>query len=83
MGAVGDFPTLFVCERGWRIEKSVMPAKSRPSHSYWSSTENNTNNAWNVRFSDGNQNNNNKNNANFARCVRSRSLSFTFYARPT
>ncbi len=30
----------------------------------------NTNNAWNVNFSDGNANNNNKNNNNYVRCVR-------------
>jgi hypothetical protein len=38
----------------------------------WSSSENNNNNAWNQRFSDGNQNNNNnnKNNTNSVRAVR-------------
>lgn len=38
---------------------------------YWSSTENNANNAWRQNFSDGNQNNNNKTNSNYVRCVRS------------
>jgi hypothetical protein len=36
----------------------------------WSSSENNNNNAWNQRFSDGNQNNNNKTNTNSVRAVR-------------
>jgi hypothetical protein len=36
----------------------------------WSSSENNTNNAWDQRFSDGNQNNNNKTNTNSVRAVR-------------
>ena len=34
---------------------------------YWSSTENSTNNAWNVNFSNGNVNNNNKYNSNVVR----------------
>ncbi|WP_130537712.1 reverse transcriptase domain-containing protein [Thiomicrorhabdus indica] len=38
---------------------------------YWSSTENNANNAWYQSFSDGSQSNNNKNNLNRVRCVRS------------
>ena len=38
---------------------------------YWSSTENNVNNAWRQNFSNGDQNNNNKNNSNYVRCVRS------------
>ena len=37
---------------------------------YWSSTENNANNAWNQNFSGGGQNNDNKNNTNQVRCVR-------------
>ena len=40
-------------------------------NNYWSSTENNNNNAWNQNFNNGNQNNNNKNNNNQVRCVRS------------
>lgn len=35
----------------------------------WSSTENNTNNSWNVNFNDGNTNNNNKYNSNVVRPV--------------
>ena len=31
---------------------------------YWSSTENDNNNAWKQNFNNGNQNNNNKNNNN-------------------
>ena len=37
---------------------------------YWSSSQNNINNAWNQNFSDGNQNNNNTNNDNSVRAVR-------------
>ena len=37
---------------------------------YWSSSENNANNAWNQNFNNGNQNNNNKNNTNYVRPVR-------------
>jgi hypothetical protein len=40
------------------------------SANYWSSSENNTNNAWNQNFNSGNQNNNNKNNTNYVRAVR-------------
>jgi hypothetical protein len=39
-------------------------------NNYWSSTENDTNNAWNQNFNNGNQNNNNKNNTNYVRPVR-------------
>lgn len=35
----------------------------------WSVTENNSNNSWNVNFSNGNTNNNNKNNSNVGRAV--------------
>ena len=37
---------------------------------YWSSTENDNNNAWKQNFNNGNQNNNNKNNTNYVRPVR-------------
>jgi RNA-directed DNA polymerase len=37
---------------------------------YWSSTENDNNNAWKQNFNNGNQNNNNKNNTNNVRAVR-------------
>ncbi len=42
------------------------------SSDYWSSTTNvnNTNNAWNVNFNNGNDNNNDKHNAKYVRCVR-------------
>jgi len=40
------------------------------SANYWSSTENNANNAWNQNFSGGGQNNDNKNNSLRVRCVR-------------
>jgi len=37
---------------------------------YWSSTENDNNNAWNVNFFNGNANNDNKNNEFHVRAVR-------------
>jgi len=40
------------------------------SNNYWSSTENDANNAWNQNFNNGNQNNYNKNNNKRVRCVR-------------
>jgi hypothetical protein len=41
------------------------------NNNYWSSTENDSNNAWNQNFDNGNQNNNNKNNTNIrVRAVR-------------
>ena len=39
------------------------------SSNHWSCSENNSNNSWNVNFSDGNFNNNNKNNSNVVRAV--------------
>ncbi|MEI6067369.1 MAG: hypothetical protein WCP96_08520 [Methylococcaceae bacterium] len=40
------------------------------NNNYWSSTENDSNNAWNQNFNNGNQNNNNKNNTLPVRAVR-------------
>ena len=42
---------------------------SSPASNYWSSSEYNQNNAWNVNFSNGNVNNNNKYNTNYVRAV--------------
>jgi hypothetical protein len=59
---------------GVSLERS--PQGAIFSRDYWSSSENSetkfphNNNAWNQRFSDGNQNNNNKNNENSVRAVR-------------
>jgi len=39
------------------------------SNNYWSSSENNTNNAWNYNGNNGNANNNNKTNNNRVRAV--------------
>lgn len=39
------------------------------SSNYWSSTENSSNNAWNVNFNNGNVDNNNKYNDNYVRAV--------------
>lgn len=44
-------------------------AKPQKGSNYWSSTEYNANNAWNVNFNNGNVNNNNKYNGNVARAV--------------
>lgn len=62
--------------RGCAFEKSSVAVKRDPSHgvysnNYWSSTENNTTNAWNFNFNNGYINNNNKTNNNYVRCVRS------------
>lgn len=40
-----------------------------PSSNHWSSSENNSNNSWNVNFGDGNFNNNNKYNGNVVRPI--------------
>lgn len=48
---------------------SYEDAKPQKHSNYWSSTENNSNNAWNVNFNSGNVNNNNKFNSNVARGV--------------
>jgi len=40
------------------------------NNNYWSSSENDENNAWNQNFNNGNQNNNNKDNNKRVRCVR-------------
>jgi len=37
------------------------------NNNYWSSSENNENNAWKQNFDNGNQNNNNRNNENRVR----------------
>ncbi len=44
------------------------------TNNYWSATENNANNAWNVNFNDGSQNNNNKTNGNYVRCIRGKQV---------
>ena len=47
-----------------------MQEKNFVANNYWSATENNSTNAYNVNFNNGNTNNNNKTNANYVRCVR-------------
>lgn len=47
----------------------VARAKADSATNYWTSTENSSNNAWNVNFSSGNTNNNNKYNQNRVRAV--------------
>ncbi|MFN3454893.1 MAG: DUF1566 domain-containing protein [Pseudobdellovibrio sp.] len=59
-------------QSGGRITRD--PSHCVYSNNYWSSTENNTTNAWNFNFNNGyinNNNNNNKTNAYYVRCVRS------------
>ena len=48
---------------------SYEDAKPQKDSNYWSATENNSTNAWNVNFSNGNVNNNNKNNSYVVRPV--------------
>ena len=48
-------------EKGRLVKNKIQSAYT--ASNYWSSTENNSNNAWNVNFSDGNINNNNKYNS--------------------
>ena len=45
----------------WSYEDAMSQKSTTGNH--WSSTENNSNNAWNVNFNNGNTNNNNKNNS--------------------
>lgn len=49
------------------------------TNNYWSSTENNSNNAWNLNFNNGSWNNNNKNNNNYVRCVRSKTSATSLF----
>ena len=50
------------------VKNKIVYAK--PSSNHWSSTENNSNNSWNVNFNDGHFNNNNKYNSHVVRpCV--------------
>lgn len=58
-----------------RVTRGVEPLVNRQiaraliSSNYWSSTEYNSNNAWNVNFPGLNSNNNNKNNSNVVRAI--------------
>ena len=49
---------------GHAVRRSYDDAKPQEHSNYWSSTEYNTTNAWNVNFGSGNVNNNNKYNTN-------------------
>ena len=49
---------------GHAVRRSYDVAIPQEHSNYWSSTEYNTNNAWNVNFGSGNVNNNNKYNTN-------------------
>ena len=52
-----------------RTDYSYEDAKPQKDSNYWSCTENNSSNAWNVNFNSGNVNNNNKYNSNVVRPV--------------
>ena len=54
---------------GLLASRSYDVAKPQKDSNYWSSTEYNQNNAWNVNFNNGNVNNNNKYNSNVVRPV--------------
>ena len=70
----------FATVPGWRLptQKELMQAYidgsyfnlSQPSNNFWSATQNNSTNAWNVNLNNGNTNNNNMGNTNNVRCVR-------------
>lgn len=66
------------------VRCSYEDAKPQEVCPYWSSTENNANNAWNCRFSDGNSNNNNnnKNNGYTVRPVAYSGFQFSFSRLP-
>ena len=57
-----------------RYNPSISPLfqNINTAYNYWSATTyaNNTDNAWNVNFNNGNDNNNNKTNSYYVRCVR-------------
>ena len=64
-------PTGVFCQIGIVISVRHSPDKEKYSHDwFWSSSQNNSNNAWNQNFDNGNQNDNNKNNNNNVRAVR-------------
>ena len=57
-----------------RVTSAEALVKNKTAHvlsssNFWSVTENNSNNSWNVNFGSGNTNNNNKNNSNRGRAV--------------
>ena len=52
-----------------RVSYEVARAKAKAASNFWTSTENNSNNTWNVNFGSGNVNNNNKYNTNRVRAV--------------
>lgn len=61
----GD-PIAFLSCEGRALKAAIYFANAN----YWTSTENNSSNSWNVNFSNGNTNNNNKTNNRYVRCVR-------------
>ena len=58
-------------ENGTKVVGGESGRTKTQSDNYWSSTENDANNAWNVNFNNCNANNNNKTNNNYVRAVRS------------
>ena len=65
-------PVGYTCfNRYWSFTSGIRSAgQNIRTIADWSSSENNSNNAWNQNFGNGNQNNNNKNNTNSVRAVR-------------
>ena len=55
--------------RGIKPFVNLLSVRALDSSNYWSSSEYNSNNAWNVNFGGTNSNNNNKNNSNYVRAV--------------
>ena len=61
----------FIPQPVWQSPSGTRPAgQNIRTINYWSSSQNNNNNAWNQNFNNGNRNNNNKNNTNTVRAVR-------------
>lgn len=58
------------CEIPYKHQNTFIYTVGFAADWYWSSTENDNNNAWKQNFNNGNQNNNNKNNNNNVRAVR-------------
>lgn len=57
------------CRRLGTHQDAPATRRGFSDNNYWSSSENDDNNAWNQNFNNGNQNNNNRNNENRVRPV--------------
>ena len=65
---MSELSALILCKEEVNDVCNILNCSPLASAYYWSSTENNANNAWNLN-SNGNWNNNNKNNTNYVRSV--------------